>query len=232
MAGARHLPLGLLLAGPRRVVERELARHADAISLDITIIDAPDVIGMAEAPARRSAQAARSIRLAAEAVADGRAVAMFSAGSTGASVMALCGFGLLPGVIGRRLRRPSRPAAPRCCSMPVRMSCRAQPPAIRGHGHCLRARGAGRATTARGPPLHRSRGEQGHGRHSRAHQLLKGGSLNFIGNVEGRDDILGMADVIVCDGFTGNVALKISEGLVDTVERFSRTSCRAPARMG
>jgi glycerol-3-phosphate acyltransferase PlsX len=51
-----------------------------------------------------------------------------------------------------------------------------------------------------------------------AHQLLKGAPLQFIGNVEARDVYAGHADVIVCDGFTGNVALKISEGLVDTVE--------------
>jgi len=51
-----------------------------------------------------------------------------------------------------------------------------------------------------------------------AHQLLKNSPLNFIGNVEARDVYSGSADVIVCDGFTGNIALKISEGLVDTIE--------------
>jgi glycerol-3-phosphate acyltransferase PlsX len=48
--------------------------------------------------------------------------------------------------------------------------------------------------------------------------MLKTTTINFIGNVEGRDVYAGHADVIVCDGFTGNVALKISEGLVETVE--------------
>jgi glycerol-3-phosphate acyltransferase PlsX len=51
-----------------------------------------------------------------------------------------------------------------------------------------------------------------------AHRLLKGASLVFIGNIEARDVYSGEADVIVCDGFTGNVALKISEGLVEVVE--------------
>jgi len=51
-----------------------------------------------------------------------------------------------------------------------------------------------------------------------AHQLLKASTLNFVGNVEARDVYSGDADVIVCDGFTGNVALKISEGLVGLVE--------------
>src|SRR4029077_6483210 len=51
-----------------------------------------------------------------------------------------------------------------------------------------------------------------------AHQLLKNAPLDFIGNIEARDVYSGQADVIVCDGFTGNVALKISEGLVDVIE--------------
>jgi len=51
-----------------------------------------------------------------------------------------------------------------------------------------------------------------------AHQLLKAAPLRFIGNIEARDVYSGEADVIVCDGFTGNVALKISEGLVDVIE--------------
>ena len=52
-----------------------------------------------------------------------------------------------------------------------------------------------------------------------AHQLLKSAPVRFVGNVEGRDVYSGEADVIVCDGFTGNSTLKISEGLVETVER-------------
>jgi glycerol-3-phosphate acyltransferase PlsX len=51
-----------------------------------------------------------------------------------------------------------------------------------------------------------------------AHRLLKASSLNFIGNVEGREIYSGVADVVVCDGFTGNIVLKTSEGLVETVE--------------
>ncbi|HNX97451.1 MAG TPA: phosphate--acyl-ACP acyltransferase, partial [Candidatus Aminicenantes bacterium] len=50
-----------------------------------------------------------------------------------------------------------------------------------------------------------------------AHQLLKGMDINFIGNIEGKDVYLGAADVIVTDGFTGNVALKVTEGVVDVV---------------
>ncbi|MYD88521.1 MAG: phosphate--acyl-ACP acyltransferase, partial [Acidobacteria bacterium] len=55
-----------------------------------------------------------------------------------------------------------------------------------------------------------------------AHRLLSGGPLCFIGNIEARDVYSGVADVIVCDGFTGNVALKVSEGLVEVVEELLR----------
>ena len=51
-----------------------------------------------------------------------------------------------------------------------------------------------------------------------AHRLIKMSSVNFVGNVEGREIYSGAADVVVCDGFTGNVVLKTSEGLVDAVE--------------
>jgi glycerol-3-phosphate acyltransferase PlsX len=53
-----------------------------------------------------------------------------------------------------------------------------------------------------------------------AHQLLKTAAVSFIGNVEARDVYSGKADVIVCDGFTGNIALKVSEGLVEVLADF------------
>lgn len=223
IAAARHLPLGLLFTGPRGVIERELARHADAGSLDITIVDAPDVIGMAEAPAqalRRKPYA--SIRLAAAAVADGRAVALFSAGSTGASVMAAyAGFGLLPGVDRPALATtiPTKTGAAVLLDAGATVECRPQ--------HLLQfaAMGTVYAQVALGITRPRvgllSIGEEeskGTDVVREAHRLLKSGTLDFIGNVEGRDVYSGVADVIVCDGFTGNVALKISEGLVDAVE--------------
>ncbi|HEY7791603.1 MAG TPA: hypothetical protein VIC33_13890, partial [Vicinamibacterales bacterium] len=78
LAAARHFDLGVLLAGPRARIEDELARHPDAEALDITILEAPEAIGMGEPPTtalRRKPRA--SIRVAAEAVADGRAGALF-----------------------------------------------------------------------------------------------------------------------------------------------------------
>jgi glycerol-3-phosphate acyltransferase PlsX len=63
-----------------------------------------------------------------------------------------------------------------------------------------------------------------------AHRLLKASPLLFIGNVEARDVYSGRADVIVCDGFTGNVVLKTSEGLVEFIE--AELSTTFTARIG
>ena len=62
-----------------------------------------------------------------------------------------------------------------------------------------------------------------------AHQLLKTAPVHFVGNVEGADVFAGHADVIVCDGFTGNITLKVSEGLVETVEALLHDELRRPS---
>src|SRR5690349_11715904 len=100
LVAARHLQIGLLLVGDSRLIDAELSRHPAARGLDLRMLDAPDRVDMAESPSvalRRKPRA--SIRMAAEAVRDGAADALFSAGHTGASVMAAhAAFGLLPGL--------------------------------------------------------------------------------------------------------------------------------------
>ena len=65
-----------------------------------------------------------------------------------------------------------------------------------------------------------------------AHRLLRQAPVNFIGNVEGREIYSGVADVIVCDGFTGNIVLKTSEGLVETVESLLGDPTKARTKLG
>src|SRR5690242_19290951 len=100
LVAARHLQIGLLVAGDRPSIERELARYPAAGALDLHILDTPEYVQMAESAStalRRKPRA--SIKLPCEAVHDGRASAVFSAGHTGASVMAAIGtFGRLPGI--------------------------------------------------------------------------------------------------------------------------------------
>ncbi|HEY7058101.1 MAG TPA: hypothetical protein VH458_16305, partial [Vicinamibacterales bacterium] len=100
LVAARHLQIGLLLVGDAHAIDAELSRHPAAGGLDLQIVDAPERIEMAEPAAaalRRKPRA--SIRAAAEAVRDRRADALFSAGHTGASVIAShAALGLLPGL--------------------------------------------------------------------------------------------------------------------------------------
>jgi phosphate acyltransferase len=223
VAAARHLEAGVTLVGAEDVLREALARHPDADTASIEIVDAPDVIGMAESPAsalRRKPRA--SIRVATDLVAGGRAVGVFSAGSTGATVMAAhASLGMLPGVdrpaLATTIPTKDRPAV--LVDAGANVECRPS--------HLLQfaVMGAVFAQVALDVAEPRigllSIGEEetkGNDLTREAHQLLKGSALNFIGNVEARDVYTGGADVIVCDGFTGNVALKISEGIVDMVE--------------
>jgi phosphate acyltransferase len=221
---ARRLQIGLLLVGDGRVIERELARHSSARAVDLRVIHTPDRIEMAEPAAaalRRKPQA--SIRLAAETVRDGQASAVFTAGHTGAAVMAAhAAFGRLPGVDRPALATiiPTRRTPAVLLDSGATVECRPQHLvqfAIMGSAY---ARIALECDSPRVGLL--SVGEEeskGNELTREAHQLLKSAPISFVGNVEGRDVYSGIADVIVCDGFTGNVTLKISEGLVETVER-------------
>jgi phosphate acyltransferase len=223
LVAARHRQIALLFVGPRDVLTRELTRHPGSASLDIQILDTQERVEMAEPAAaalRRKPRA--SIRLATEAVHDGRADAVFSAGHTGASVIAAhAAFGRLPGVDRPALVTiiPTRrtPAVLLDCGATV--ECRPQHLvqfAILGSAY---ARIALSCDEPRVGLL--SVGEEetkGNDLTREAHQLLKAAPIRFVGNVEGRDVYAGSTDVIVCDGFTGNVTLKISEGLVETVE--------------
>ena len=227
LAAARHLDLGVVLVGPSAAIDAEVARHAAGSFVDrerIRIVDAPDVVEMAESPSaalRRKPRA--SIRVAAELVAGGDAAALCSAGHTGATVMAAHGaFGMLPGVDRPALAAaiPTRQGRP-AILLDVGASVECRPPhllqfAVMG---ALYARVAFDVDAPRIGLL--SIGEEatkGNELTREAHRLLKASPLRFTGNVEARDVYSGDADVIVCDGFTGNVALKISEGLVDVVE--------------
>jgi glycerol-3-phosphate acyltransferase PlsX len=223
LVAARRLRISLLLVGARGAIERELARHPGAGAVDLEILDAPEHIEMAEPAAAVRRKPLASIRLAAEAVRDGRAAALFSAGHTGAAVMAAhAAFRRLPGVDRPALATiiPTRRTPAVLLDSGATLECRAQ------HLVQFAVMGSAYARIALGCPAPRvgllSVGEEeskGNELTREAHQLLKSAPVVFVGNVEGKDVYSGEADVIVCDGFTGNVTLKISEGLVETVER-------------
>src|SRR3954470_6168874 len=222
LAAVRHFDLGVLLVGAAAAIDAELARAGDVDRRAVRIIDTPDVVRMEESPmAALRRKPAASIRVATDAVARGEASALFSAGHTGATVMAAHGaFGMLPGVdrpaLAATIPTRRRPAV----LLDVGASAECRPPHLLQFG----VMGSVYTRVLFGIPEPRvallSIGEEaskGNELTREAHRLLKAAPINFIGNVEGREIYCGGADVIVCDGFTGNVVLKTSEGLVDAV---------------
>ena len=221
VAAARHLSVRIALVGPSSALEQALTPHPDWQDLGLEIIEAPDVIGMADAPTMALRKGRASIRVAADLVARGEAAALFSAGHTGATVLsAYSAFGLIPGVDRPALAAtvPTRGGSAVLLDAGANVECRPH--------HLLQfaVMGGVYARVALGIERPRigllSIGEEetkGNELTRDAHRLLKAAPVNFIGNVEGRDIYSGAADVIVCDGFTGNIVLKTSEGLVEAV---------------
>lgn len=223
LAASRHFDLGVMLVGAATPLEAEIGRHPDVDPGRVRVVEAPDVVAMEESPTsalRRKPGA--SIKVAAELVARGEAAALFSAGHTGATVMAAyTTFGMLPGVDRPALAVtfPTRRRSAVLLDVGASVECRPQ--------HLLQFAVMGDVYARVGLGISSPRigllsiGEEetkGNELTLEAHRLLKTAPLGFIGNVEARGVFSGDADVIVCDGFTGNVALKISEGLVEMVE--------------
>jgi glycerol-3-phosphate acyltransferase PlsX len=227
VAAARTLGVAVALVGDRAAIEAELAKH-DAAGLDLTIVEATDAIGMDEHPAQAVRRKPNnSISVATRLVKDGQAAAVVSAGNSGA-MMAAALF-----VLGR-VRGIDRPAIATVF------------PCVRGQALLI---DVGAITDPDPPNMVQfaqmgdiylravfgvdrprigllSNGEEetkGSKLVQEAHALLRQQpGLNFIGNVEGKDVPAGLADVIVCDGFAGNVLIKTAEGVATFIRQILR----------
>ena len=234
VAASRELGVRVLLVGPDRVLAEEL-RRAGAAGLAIEVVDAPEEVGMAEPVTRASLKKRSSIKVALELVRDGAADAFFSAGNTAACwTIAKLTLGTL-----EEVDRPALAAImPRMDGRTVVLdvganaSCKAR--------HLEEFAVMGKVYTS--AVLHvanprvglMSMGEEetkGDELTREVHDVLKGSTLNFIGNVEGGDVFSGRADVIVMSGFAGNVTLKVSEALAETLMKLIREELtRTPLR--
>ena len=219
---ARELGVRIFLVGMESVVRQELNRHGHR-GLPIEIVNATDVITMSDSPSqafRRKKES--SVHVAARLVRDGKAEALVSMGNTGA-VMTVARFVL--GTLAA-VDRPALAAAfPNMKEkvtviLDVGANVDSKPEqieqfAVMGEIYYRTIWGTKRPRVAL-----LSIGEEemkGNDLVREAAALLKQLHLNFVGNVEGRDVFRGDVDVIVCDGFIGNIALKISEGLVEHI---------------
>jgi glycerol-3-phosphate acyltransferase PlsX len=229
---ASELGLRVILVGPEDAVRQELATHAGAGELPIEIRHAAEVITMEDSAKAVRTKKNSSIHVAARLVRDGGADGFVSAGNTGA-VMATAK--MVQGMI-RGVQRPALASAfPTLKGTPVVVvdvganvdstATMLAQFAVMGE---IYSRYIFKIHSPRVGLL--SIGEEEHKGNDltrAATPLLKGLPLHFIGNVEGRDIYSGLADVVVCDGFIGNVALKVSEGLVEMLQSMLRESLEA-----
>lgn len=235
---ARQCDVRVLLVGQQDVVRAELANHPEARSLPIEVVHASEFITMDE----KAAQAVRqkrdsSMRVGLRLVKDGTASGFVSAGNTGAAmVTAKMVLGVIPGVDRPALATVFPTAANTATillDVGANVDCKPQNLqqfAIMGDVY-FRSIFNGRFPSADNPRVGLlSVGEEetkGNDLTRDAFQLIKALPLNFVGNVEGRDLYNGHADVIICDGFVGNVALKVSEGLVEAVRAMLKESLQS-----
>jgi glycerol-3-phosphate acyltransferase PlsX len=216
---ARELDVRVVLVGVEATVRQELARHR-AKGLPIDVANATEVIAMTDSPSqafRRKKDS--SVHVAARLVREGKADGLVSAGNTGA-VMTTVRFilGTLAAVDRPALAAPF-PTSKGTVTVIIDVGANVDSKpeqmeqfAVMGEIYYRAIFGTKRPRVAL-----LSIGEEemkGNELTREAANLLKQTTLNFTGNVEGRDVFNGDVDVIVCDGFIGNVALKISEGVV------------------
>ncbi len=230
---ATALPVRIILVGLKDVVSKELALHPQAANLPIEVFHASEFITMEDSAAKSfRAKKDSSVRVASRLVRDGEAQAMVSAGNTGA-VMATAKMtlGMIRGVQRPALATamPSERGTP-VVLLDVGANVDSKPEwlaqfAVMGE---IYSRAIFHIASPRVGLL--SVGEEEHKGNEltkSAAPLLKALPINFIGNVEGRDIFTGMADVVVCDGFIGNVALKVGEGVVEMINKILKESLHA-----
>ncbi len=219
---ARQKFAEVLLVGPEEPLKRELGRR-EARGLPIEVVHASEAVTMDDEGAkafRRKRDS--SIRVAARLVRDHKADGLISAGNTGAVMTtAKIVLGALEGVDRPALAAvfpTSTGKAAVLVDVGANVDCKAhhlEQFAVMGEVYYRVIFGAKRPRVGL-----LSIGEEDHKGNDltrEAFLLLKQLPLNFVGNVEGRDLYNGSVEVVVCDGFIGNVALKISEGLIEAV---------------
>ncbi len=214
---ARECGIEVILVGREEDVRQELARH-DTSGLSLPIVHASQVVEMDEHPAASvKAKKDSSMVIGVDMVKRGEAEAFVTMGNSGGALAAaLFGLGRIRGI-----KRPALstiyPTTPGFCFiLDVGANTDCKPEyllqfAYMGVAYAERVLGIANPRVG----IVSNGEEEGKGSIlvQEAYQLLKKSGLNFIGNVEGKDIPAGMADVVVTDGFTGNVIAKLSEGL-------------------
>jgi glycerol-3-phosphate acyltransferase PlsX len=214
----RELGVGVSLAGPQKVLRAALD-GLETDGLDVEVLDAPDVVDMGEKVSRSTLKKRSSIQVALEHVRDGKAQAFFSAGNTAACwAIARMVLGTLEEVDRPALAAVLPNRTGRTVFLDVGANAQCKPRhleefAVMGSAY---SRGVFHRDTPRVGLMSMGKEKTKGSELTRdVHEVLKGSSLNFVGNVEGHDLFTGRVDVVVTDGFTGNAVLKSCETLAE-----------------
>ena len=221
----------IILVGQESVIKAELAKHKK-IPSNISIVNADEVITMDDHPAQAIRQKKNSsMVVAAQLVAENKADVFFTAGNSGAAMAAAM-------IYVGRIEGVSRPAItailPTTVGQTVLIDVGANSDckpkhllefALMGKIYIEKLFGINNPTIGL-----LSIGEEatkGNELTVETYNILKNSGMNFIGNIEGRDIPAGKADVVVCDGFVGNVVLKFAEGIAKMMLKLMKEGLKA-----
>ena len=221
---AREYDAAIALVGDEAAVTAELAKH-DAGGLPVQVVPSEGVVSEDEAPARALLSKPRaSIAVAVGMVKAGQSHAAISMGSTGGTMAAaVLALGMFPGLERPTLGGPFIGLAPETTIIDLGANVDCKPAQMLSFG----ALGASFERIYHGKESPRvgllsvgSEDGKGNKQVQEAFPLFRASGLNFVGNVEGHEIFADKADVLVCDGFVGNVLLKYTEGLAAAAGRY------------
>lgn len=222
LGGARDFGINILLVGDPAAIETELSNH-DIEGINYSIVPSPDVIRMGEDPIKAiRSKPNSSINVACRQVLEGKADGVISMGHSGASIIAASvNFGRIPGVerpapvipfLGLREDLYLTDAGANTDVLPRHLLQFAK------MGTAYLSHALGIQNPRVGLLSNGSEPNKGNQVGKEAYSLLKPeGDINFIGNIEGHSMFIGGVELVISDGFTGNVLIKTAEGIVQTL---------------
>ena len=222
----RSVSAELLLVGDPGMVQEELAKH-DTAGLSVSVVPSEGKIGDDEHPLQAMRQKPQaSVVVATQLVKQGQADVMVSMGSTGASMAsAVLSLGLMEGLERPCLGGPFLGLAPNTVLVDIGSNLDCRPGLLLSFA----VLGVAFAHTYMGIENPRigllsvgAETAKGNRQVRESYQLFQDSHLNFVGNVEGMDFFTGKADVIICDGFVGNILVKFTEGMGGALADFVR----------